>query len=676
MKFLFFLFLLPFYFSHSSQTPYQVQLVSSLSQIQKEQTFFIGLKFSLSQNWYTYWSHPGDAGLPLELKWKVPKHIKIDSIKWPRPERISYKLNSKKLYSFGYKTEVLLPIPVKISKNYNSDEVPIELELTWFVCKDICITETDHLFLNLKIGKNYTIDKVYYPQFTKWEFSLPQPLSFKTKVISQDNKKSSISFYFNEDITCLDLFPQTNLDFDTSFPQRTKQTKKHCVFEVLHSFPQSSSLKGLLVYKKNNQIMSFSFKASEKTTMAIMWFILLAFLGGLILNIMPCVIPIIFLKIYSTLETLQKNPRNAFKLSLSYAAGVISSFILLAFFILISKSSGEAIGWGFHLQSPLFVTFLAFLFLLMGFYLLQFISIPLPQKTINFKEDKATLNFLTGILSTLAASPCTVPFMAPAVGFAFSRSSLEVFVIFFFLGLGLSFPYIFISIFPQFFNYLPKPRRWMETFKKLLSIPLFLTSLWLFYILSLQITSSSFITTLIILPVVILSILLNHLLQSKKVKKLLLIFVFILVSFLLFSQKNKNNYLTKVPSHFKQNYNSFSVKDIELYKEKNNNIFVYVGAEWCLTCKWNEVFLKDKRILQFFKDNKVKLFYGDWTYRNPEITRFLEKHQRRGVPFYIFYRGRGRAHILRSAFTSTTSFLEELESILKPFEKRESAKQK
>ena len=211
---------------------------------------------------------------------------------------------------------------------------------------------------------------------------------------------------------------------------------------------------------------SAEFSSYKHKNLALLWFIFLAFLGGLILNIMPCVLPIIFLKFYNTLELRHLSARKILFLNLSYVCGVIFSFLCLAFIILISKQTGESLGWGFHLQSPTFVTFLALLFTFMAFYLLNLVSFSVPKVSLVFKDERLIAHFITGVLSTTAASPCTVPFMASAVGFALSRSSVEVFCYFFLSRFRFKFSLSGPVFFSKNFKIYPKPRSMDRDFKK------------------------------------------------------------------------------------------------------------------------------------------------------------------------------------------------------------------
>ena len=392
----------------------------------------------------------------------------------------------------------------------------------------------------------------------------------------------------------------------------------------------------------------------------------MAFLGGLILNVMPCVLPILFLKFYNTLELKQLSPSKAVLLNISYSLGVIVSFLVLALFIFVSKKAGEGLGWGFHLQSPLFVSLLALLFTFMGFYLLGALSFSSPKKTFKlFKQEKFLSHFLTGVLSTTAASPCTVPFMAGAVGYAFSRSYLEIFSIFFFLGLGLSFPFLILSLFPRAFKYLPSPGIWSERLKKIFSIPLFLTSAWLTSILYLQVSLKVFLITLLVFPISILWIFFQK--KSKSIK-LLAGFIFFTTLTAIFSvqfilKPAPQNPSVKKSAVLSSLWQEFDENKIQYDKQQGRNVFIAFGAKWCLSCQVNERIFRKKAFQDQVKKHRIQLYYGDWTNKTDSISSFLESHSRQGVPFYIFYKGEEEFFIF-SSFLLEQSFLKKLESLV------------
>ena len=464
----------------------------------------------------------------------------------------------------------------------------------------------------------------------------------KSEFVRQ-NQSLILHFKFKNPVQCLNVFPKSPEDFAEDPPQTLTEELHSCSFQVKSSHSFLPKVSGLLTYKKQDQVISSEFTALERKFFGLAFFALIAFLGGLLLNIMPCVLPIIFLKLYNTLELIEKSPKKILFLNLTYSAGVIVSFWILAFSVLAFKSAGQAVGWGFHLQSPLFVTLLALLFILMGFYLLNLFTLPLPKTVLNFKGEKFLDHFITGVLSTTAASPCTVPFMASAVGFAFSRNYLEIFIIFTFLGLGLSFPYLFLSFVPNWFKKLPPPGRKMQLIKSALAFPLFIVTVWLMYLLSFQLNTRSFFLTLMIFPFIGFYIWCAKFLNRSLIRNIALGLIIILTAtVILFQEKQpastkKSQQILSVsnPSTWKE----FSLKNVAEARSRGHNVFVALGAEWCLTCKTNERVFKNEKIRDFLKTHNVQLYYGDWTNGGQEITEFLKSYNSWGVPFYIFYRG-------------------------------------
>ncbi len=659
-------------FPHSllaDKNPYQIEIVTPFVQVEKGEPIPIALWIKLKSSWYTYWSYPGDFGKNLTVDWNLPQHIEVSPKPFPRPERYIYNIGEKKYSSFIYKKEVLIPFEVFISQNYSKTEVPISLQVEFFICKDICVSKKETLNLNLKISNSFVTQDFYNNLFKKWEKYQPKNLNIKSYFERKDNFLF-IDFQFQEHLKCLDLFPNSGESFSSNYPILLYQTQNSCSFKVETTSSSLPIVSGLLTYKQQETTFSSPFNSHEKKPFGLFWFILMAFLGGLLLNIMPCVLPIIFLKFYNTIELAHQSKKRAIKLNLIYVAGVILSFLALAFFIFISKKAGETIGWGFHLQSPLFVTFLSILFVCMGFHLLNLFTIPFPKISINFQDKKMIPHFLTGVLSTTAASPCTVPFMAPAVGFAFSRSIFEIFTIFFFLGLGLSFPYIILSFFPKLFKHIPPPKKWMNKAKSLLSIPLFLTVIWFIYLIYNQLDLRVFVITLFIFPLITLIIWIQNFVKKFYLKIPVILFLITTIISILFfqwylnqsiNQKRKNP--TLLTAHTKGlNWKPFLQKEIERDRENGYNVLVSIGAEWCITCKINEYIFRDEKIQQILKTYNVKLYYGDWTNRNPYITDFLNLYGQSGIPFYILYNGKDKTKIL-SNFLFKKTVLNSLEEI-------------
>ena len=678
--FAFLLFFPLFSFNESSNTietdsiqtekeVFQIDLISPYTEVKKNSAFLAGIHIQLAPDWHSYWSFAGDFGQAPQAQFQKIKSVQIKPLPFPRPQRKSFLINNKKSYSFIYENELLIPFEVFIPDDYEGDRLNLSLDLEWAVCKDICLSKKNKLELELKISKTFKENAKTQKVFQFWKKLFPQPaksLNLKSHFQTQGNKQI-IEFTFTDSILCLDIFPKTNLDFSTKKVRLLNQTENSCSFEAQKQLSNLQTLSGLLVYSQRSDLKSALFQSHKSKSLGLLWFIFMAFLGGLLLNVMPCVLPIIFLKFYNNLKLVDQPRKKILLLNVSYSVGVISAFLTLAVVIFISKQFGESLGWGFHLQSPLFVSCLALLFTLMAFYFLDVLSFSAPKLPRLFKDQKIGSHFLTGVLSTTAASPCTVPFMASAIGFAFSRSYLEIFSIFFFLGFGLSFPYLALSVFPQALRYIPSPGRWTEILKKILAVPLFLTSLWLIYILYFQLNLKALLLTLITFPILLTWIFLQKNIQKASLKKgftfisiALIAFIFILQNS--FKTDDKENKKPKLSSFLSSQWEDFDYNKILLDKKQGKNVFIALGAEWCLTCKFNEKIFKTEEFKNLAKENNIALYYGDWTNKTDIITYFLESYSRQGVPFYIFFKGEGKLFIFPTLLLES-SFLKKLKEL-------------
>lgn len=659
----------------ASRESSQAELISSQIQVKKGEVFLAGIKITIPEGWHSYWSFAGDFGQAPIIEWKTPNGINIRPLPFPSPERKTFFINKTESYSFVYEKDFLIPFEIFIDPDYTQDYAPLFLDLKWSVCKEVCLLKEASLNLNLKVGPAFKENPETQEFFKFWQAHFPQILDLKS-YFKIKGKKLIVDLFFKENLQCLDLFPKRKEDFSTTPAVLLNQNLNSCSFQV-ERFPSNlSTIAGSFVYSRQGKQHTTLFKAHQYKGLGVVWFILMAFLGGLILNVMPCVLPIIFLKFYNTLELKHLPSGRILALNLSYALGVIISFIVLALVIFTFQQTGKSLGWGFHLQSPSFVTFLALLFTFMALYLLNLISFSLPRVSLWTKNEKNVHHFMTGVLSTTAASPCTVPFMAPAVGFAFSQSFITIFVIFFFLGLGLSFPYLVLSFFPKTLNYIPTPGRWMEIVKKLLSIPLFLTTLWLLKILYSQLEFNLFVLSLMIFPLLFIGIFIHKLLQKIKMNLLFrqsVTFTFgFLILLILALQYTFHNFLIKRDSstsgHFAEMPNSswmaFDKHKIMMDKQAGKNVFVALGAEWCLTCKFNERIFKTSRFKNLVRTNQIELYYGDWTNYSPQLTEFLKNYTKPGVPFYIFFKGEEKVFSFPTLLF-TDSFLKELKDLSK-----------
>jgi thiol:disulfide interchange protein DsbD len=377
-------------------------------------------------------------------------------------------------------------------------------------------------------------------------------------------------------------------------------------------------------------------------------YLLFAFLGGLILNLMPCVFPVLSIKLISLFEKSRLSGKSSRISAWFYTFGILTSFWALALSIVFLRSLGLRLGWGFQLQSPVFLSLLAGLFVLLSFNFLGFFEI--GTRLMSVGGAKTTGDFLAGVLAVIVATPCTAPFMGTAMGFAFSQGPTEIAMIFGGLGVGLAFPFLVIAHVPFLQRLLPKPGAWMDVFKKALSLPLLLTTVWLLWILKQQIQWQGVAWVL----VGMIAISAGAVLPKPRVRLLLWTLGFLHLGFssAWMSERKSESFSESTPSN--SLWQNYSKKDLALAQKANRPVFVDFTAAWCLTCQVNEAtVLSRPEILSEFKNKNVLLMKADWTERNPEITLALEALERNGVPVYALYLpGKTKPLLLSEVLTS------------------------
>jgi suppressor for copper-sensitivity B len=592
----------------------QARLYSPIAGTGERETVPVALELKLQSGWDTYWRTPGDAGLPPALDWKGSENFKSAIIKFPVPKRQT----AFGLENIIYLDEVTFPVDIAVEKP--GDALKLKLHVDLLVCKDICVPEKHDLTLDIPAGdakpsedaaayqkameklprpadgdfrftrawldydpanKNYVIAEAISPDAPPKSADLfvehEAGLTYGKPAISYDKKTKTISFR-------VEIFSNDPLD-------ALKEKLGKAPFTLTYA-GEDSGFEGTLALEEKPAgapplVTLHRPPVIEKMESVSLKILLFALLGGLILNLMPCVLPVLSLKVLSVVSHGGKdNRKTIFRNFMASSAGIVVSFWMLAGALVALKSAGESVGWGIQFQHPWFLVMLTIIVLFFAANMWGLFEIPLPRfiaKNIPAKhEHEPTLagHFLTGVFATLLATPCSAPFLGTAIGFALARGSFEIFTIFTFLGLGLALPYIALAVSPGLFKYMPRPGKWMVKLKKVLALALLLTALWL----------ASVIVTLQTMPAL------------------------------------------------DDGWEKLDQAAIPALVQEGKTVIVDVTADWCLTCKANKKFVLDQPdiIEAMSHDNMVRM-QADWTSHDESIAAYLRQFGRYGIPFNVIY---------------------------------------
>ena len=603
----------------------------------------IGIKMDMQKNWHTYWKNPGDSGGPIKIIWKTSENISIGQIKWPTPELIPYD----PLMTYGYKDFVIFPFEYVKNFDGNAD---IELDLDFLICDDVCIPEKAKIQTTLNEIKEDI-------KLVEWNNKVP---SIKLPVLSDVEKGFlELRFSFNDPIKSIVFFIENENTVDHPAEQILIKEENNWLLKVplLENINSIDTVSGLISINENqNFIIDSGIEIQESnSSLSLIQAIIFAFIGGLILNLMPCVFPVISLKVLSFVSMGNESVAKIRIHSLSFCVGVLISFIAMGLALIILKQIGNNLGWGFQLQSPIIVGYLSILMFVIGIILLTDINIGSSLTRLDNKSNNSYLSsFLTGVLAVIVASPCTAPLMAPALGYALVQPDGLTMPVFVSLGLGFAFPYLILSMNPKLINVMPKPGQWMETLKEFFAFPMFATSLWLIWVFAKQTDTDMLIGLLI--TILLISLILWFINKSNN-KNLNLIYLLLLALIIIFESKNILDY--EYPSNKNMNNMenvSYTMWDPEIetrYKNSNQAYLINFTAAWCITCQANDkIALSRPKIKKYFKDNNVEYIVADWTNKDNEILESLESYNRNGVPLYIYWKpGMDESKILPAILT-------------------------
>ena len=597
----------------------EITIVGNTNIISEPGVIQLGYKFVFTPGWHTYWINPGDSGGPPIFEFNSPSGWDINENVWPGPQKIIYP----PLMTFGYVDEVIFPFKLNL-KNLNDQAT--EITTKFLVCDDICVPEEATLLLSLKNGILNVDEKP--EELKKWLNRVP--IRAPPEMVLSSNENNFTLEYASIDSNSY-FFPFDDSVMDYSDEQNFSNNK--LTFEVLDDF--NKSLKGVINIGQNYyevEQISEPVVADTVSGISLLTAIIFAFLGGLILNLMPCVLPVIALKGLSLVKSSAESNSSVTLNASAYVVGVIATFMTIAAILVSLKNAGEMIGWGYQLQSPFIVTILSILIFGIGIYLITDLSVGGSLGKLEKHTDGTGPfnSFLTGTLAVVVASPCTAPFMGAALGFALIQPDIFSYLVFLFLALGFALPYFLIALFPSLIDFLPKPGKWMKSLKQFFGFMMFAAAIWLLWVLANQVDANSVLFVLIGW----FSLAFASWLVVSKIK--FAVFISAVIGLIWGSQLNEWDFKDVKLMNDSESI-SWSIQKENELRLNEQAYFINFTAAWCITCKVNEAVAFSDEVFNKFEEKNITYLKADWTNRNSEIAGQIEKYNRSGIPLYIYW---------------------------------------
>jgi thiol:disulfide interchange protein DsbD len=677
----------------------KARLVSEVTSVAPGQSFWVALDLDIRDGWHTYWRNPGDSGLATKLEWTLPPGFTAGDIQWTAPHRFDLP----PLVNYGYAKHAVHLVEITAPRDLKpGSPVDLRAKASWLVCADLCIPENADLVVRLPTG---AVPGVADPQsaslFAAARRDLPRPAPASTTARIQNGH---LVLNLGKDwgralsqIKSLSFFPYADGTIEYAAPQELVRGADavELAMKVGYQPAAAGPIRGVLLvtmqdgtstsdatntqpaavpWEISAQLGSSPAVLSAAATSAagpsaagaasgvvagtapnttdapgLAGLLLLAMLGGLVLNLMPCVFPVLSIKAIGLVEQAKRHPAAVRAKGLVFAAGVLSSMLGLAAVLLVLRAGGEQIGWGFQLQSPLFVTLMAYLLLAVGLNLSGVFEFGAGFSGIGdnlTRGDSYHASFFTGVLTTLVATPCTAPFMAAAVGAALTQSALVALSIFAALGLGLALPYLLLSFAPWLRRALPKPGAWMDTMKQVFAFPMYASAAWLLWVLAQQ--TAEFGLAAALAGAVLIALAAWAYDKSRVSDKAgrvaaratalvaLLLAIALPVQFA--REPGAARAMQPDGARAETAWQPYDAARVAELNAAGKPILINFTASWCLTCLINERnAFADGAVQDMLRAKGVTLMKGDWTNRDPEITRALRTYGRAGVPLYVVY---------------------------------------
>jgi thiol:disulfide interchange protein DsbD len=667
----------------------KAELLADTSAIVPGKPFTIGLLLRMAPKWHTYWAFSGDAGLPTELKWKLPSGWKVGEIQWPIPLKT---IDPGDIETYGYENEVLLMQEITPPQKLDNSTVKLSAEANWLVCEKICIPGSATPQLELPVST--TNQPANSELFARYRHLLPQNwpesnvASANWSRVGRDLRlkitSESLAKY-----PALDFFPLPGPDVVVGHPTIESRNTNEVIFRVpIESSERNlSSIPGLIVFSQQPngedrgawQISAAPTVSASKAappTRGIFTFLFFGFLGGIILNLMPCVLPVISLKIFGFIQQAGQSRRKVLRSGIAFALGIFAWFVGLALLLIALKGGGRDVTWGgFQFTNAYFVLALSVIVLVFALNLFGVFEISLPQNmtrgllsTAERKDDLGS--FFQGVFATVLATPCTAPFLGTALGFAFSQSPAVILAMFVAIAAGMSAPYLLLSAQPAWLRFLPKPGAWMVHVKQFMGFLLLATLLFLLYVLGAQrglegaIWASCFLLVISVACWMKGAFILPTASVMKRAVVLTLVLVLVLGSGIYFiGGKFRLTNLALADSRLRGDWQAFTPERLQAELDQGHSVFVDFTAAWCITCKFNEAnVLESAEVRDAFQRHAIVKLKADWTNGDPAITKLLQQFGRPGVPLYVLYPGKNEEPIVFPEVLTKGMVLEKLQT--------------
>ena len=652
----------------------RVDLLSEDSAIAPARSFWVGVRLAMREHWHTYWRNPGDAGLATDIAWRLPEGFTAGPIVWPTPSQI----NVDPVATYGYEGDAVLLVRITPPATLDAaGPVRLGADVSYLVCERECIPGESHVTLDIAVAPGDAgarPDPATAGLFAAARARLPQPAPWRvTHRLGLDSVTLDLT---GAPLSADEAYRARFLPYSDALIVHAAEQKLERRVDGASIVMRRSALAatppenvaGVLLIEENvdGAQAQRAFEIVSKAPQAgagdagsarkspitagtgLLAALGLAVLGGLILNLMPCVFPVLSIKVLHLANHAGQSPARMRLHGLAYCAGVLASFAVLGGALYLARAGGEEIGWGFQLQSPVVVVLLAYGLFTMALSL---------SGVVNFGGSFARLgtwvpqdglfgSFTGGLVAAVVATPCTAPFMGSALGFAMTQPAQIGLLVFLALGLGLALPFLAITFAPGLRGWLPRPGAWMETLRQVLAFPLYGTVAWLVWVLSRQVGATGMFAALAGLVVIGFAAWAFELSQRAEGRSRLVVraaFVVALVALLplvraVAGDPVRTTAAAQVAGAEAGAAEPFSEARLDTLLGENRVVFVNMTAAWCITCLVNErTALSSDTVKALFRDRGIAYLKGDWTNRDPEIARVIERHGRNGVPLYLVY---------------------------------------